>query len=299
MPLKSAAILSAVAMLVTSTVSAAANQGERVPKPTSADVEVMIFGVYHFANPGQDVVNLEVDDFLAPRRQQEIAVLVERLGEWQPTKIAVEDEAEAPLFHVHSYANADQLLRTKRSESVQIGYRLARKLGHPHVYGYDERGGEGEPDYFPLGKVQDFATENGQAQILTDLFAEVQTVVDEEARQLPSQTVAQSLLSHNREDTLGAMHDRIYYSMLAIGDGERQPGAELNAYWYMRNAKMFAKIGMIAKPGDRVLVLAGSGHTTWLKHFVRHTPGFTLVDALPIVQAAANDTTAAEQAGSR
>ena len=46
----------------------------------------------------------------------------------------------------------------------------------------------------------------------------------------------------------------------------------------MRNAKMFAKIGLIAKPGERVLVLVGSGHKYWLDHFAATTPGFTSVD---------------------
>jgi hypothetical protein len=55
----------------------------------------------------------------------------------------------------------------------------------------------------------------------------------------------------------------------------------------MRNAKMFAKIDMIALPGDRVLVIAGSGHATWLRHFVRHMPGYALVEPLPFIEKAA------------
>ncbi|MBO6525886.1 DUF5694 domain-containing protein [Erythrobacter sp.] len=252
-----------------------------------APVEVMVLGMYHFANPGLDVVNIDVDDVLAPRRQGEIGVLVDTLAEWRPTRIVVENQAEAPALEMADFDRTEELLKTTRNESVQVGYRLARQLGHEAVYGYDEQPGEGEPDYFPMGKVQAFAAENGGEELLANLFAEVQAMAAEEQARLPDQTIAESLLTHNDPARVEAMHDRLYYSLLKIGDGDAQPGAELNAYWYMRNAKMFAKIDMIAEPGDRVLVLAGSGHATWLRHFVRHMPGYELVEALPYVERAA------------
>ena len=114
----------------------------------------------------------------------------------------------------------------------------------------------------------------------------VQAEADQETSERPDQTVAQSLLKHNDTARVAAMHDRLYYSLLNIGDGDQQPGAELNAYWYMRNAKMFAKLNMIAQPGDRVLAIAGSGHATWLKDFVERMPGYELVEALPYIEAA-------------
>ncbi len=109
-------------------------------------------------------------------------------------------------------------------------------------------------------------------------------------------TIAESLLPHNDAERLAAQHDNIYYSMLSIGDGDSQPGAELNAYWYMRNAKMFAKIDMIAEPGDRVLVIVGSGHATWIRHFVQRMPGYQLVEAEPYLRAAILADQAAREA---
>ena len=53
----------------------------------------------------------------------------------------------------------------------------------------------------------------------------------------------------------------LYYSMLKIGDGEDQPGADLNAMWYLRNAKIFAKLVNVGRPGDRVLVVYGAEHS--------------------------------------
>lgn len=265
-----------------------------VAKPVIADdhldeaeapvTQVMILGLYHFANPGLDIANTTVDDVLAPQRQQEIVQLTDSLAQWQPTKIAVENMAKAPELTLDSYANTESLLTTDRNESIQIGYRLARQLGHEAVYGYDEQAADGEPDYFPMGKVQAFAAESGDMALLTELFGEVQAMAAEEEARLAEQTIAQSLVTHNSPEELNAIHDRLYYSLLSIGDGDNQPGAELNAFWYMRNAKMFAKIDMIAEPGDRILVLAGSGHATWLRHFVERMPGYELVEALPYIE---------------
>lgn len=253
----------------------------------AAPVEVMVLGLYHFANPGLDAVNLEVDDVLVERRQREIAILVDTLATWAPNKIAVENQAAAPALKLESYARTEELLKTRRNESIQIGFRLGRQLGHEAVFGYDEQPSEGEPDYFPMGKVMAFAQENGGMDLLGSLMADLQARVGEEEAKLASQSIAESLIFHNRDSEVQAQHDLLYYSLLSIGNGDDQPGADLNAMWYLRNAKMFAKIDMIAEPGDRVLVLAGSGHATWLKHFVRRMPGYTLVDALPYVKAAA------------
>lgn len=74
--------------------------------------------------------------------------------------------------------------------------------------------------------------------------------------------------------------------MLDIGDAEQQPGAELNAMWYMRNAKIFAKLMKIAQPDDRLLVVYGAGHNYWLRHFADQVPGYRSVDPRPYLDAA-------------
>ena len=251
-----------------------------------ATTEVMVLGMYHLSNPGRDAVNMTVDDVLAPRRQRELQQLAEALAVWKPTMIVVEADAPAPGFELAEYADTESLLLTKRNESVQVGYRLARMLGHRAVYGFDETGGDDEPDYFPLGKVFEIAGETGQKPIVDGLLDEVRR--DSEAQQalLPSQTLAGSLLAHNDWQRIEGMHHKVHYGLLTIGDGNRQPGAELNAYWYMRNAKMFGKLAMVAKPGDRVLAIMGSGHATWIRHFVRYTPGYAVVDPTPYLIAA-------------
>lgn len=206
------------------------NPSEAQAAPVGSEpVQVMILGTYHFANPGRDIANMEVDDVLAPKRQAEIAELVNSLAEWAPTKVAVEDEADAPTLALPGFGDTDALLAADRNESVQIGFRLARKLGHEAVYGHDERGGEGEPDYFPFGPVQAFAEANGMMDDLGAMIAEAGAMTAAQNEQLARQSIAESLFVHNDGAALARMHDRLHYGLLRFGDGKAQPGAELNA----------------------------------------------------------------------
>ncbi len=79
----------------------------------------------------------------------------------------------------------------------------------------------------------------------------------------------------------------LYYGLLSFGDTHRQPGADLNAMWYLRNAKIFVKLHKVASPGDRVLVVFGSGHSYWLRHFAGTVPGYRNVDPVPLLEKAA------------
>ncbi|HET9684630.1 MAG TPA: DUF5694 domain-containing protein, partial [Gemmatimonadaceae bacterium] len=99
----------------------------------------MILGTYHFANPGHDVIKQDIDDVLRPKRQAELEDLVTRLASWSPDRIAVEwpfsrtDTARARYARYRAGT-----LAPDRNEVVQIGFRLASRLGHEGVYPIDD-----------------------------------------------------------------------------------------------------------------------------------------------------------------
>lgn len=253
-----------------------------------APVEVMVLGTYHFANPGRDIVNIRSASVLTADRQRELQVLADSLARFEPTRIVVEHQASGPDFEVPSYREfRPEMLAEQENERVQIGYRLAHRLGHAAVYGFDEQPSDGEPDYFPFSAVQRFAAEDGQSERIETILTEVRGFAEQLEREQPDRSIPELLQAHNNRAQLSRMHGLAYYGLLTIGDGDQQPGAELNAFWFMRNAKMFAKLGLIARPGDRVLVIVGSGHKYWIDHFAESTPGFELADPIPYLEAAA------------
>jgi hypothetical protein len=248
---------------------------------------VMVLGTYHMNNPGLDLANVKADDVLKPQRQKELEKLAAALAEFRPTKIVVERIAKTPELLDYRYAEftpAD--LGTNRDERYQVAYRLAQRLGHKLVYAVDEDPGQGEPDYFPFDKVVDWAKANGREAELNAALDNAKGEV-ERINQLQSEgSIAYVLANMNRPER--ADRDQSwYYGVLSFGDTDKQPGAELNAYWYMRNAKIFGKLMTVATPGDRVLVVYGAGHNYWLRHFARTTPGYSNVDPSPYLQKAA------------
>ena len=257
------------------------------PAKAEPPAQVMVLGTWHFDNPGRDVVNVKAEDVRTPRRQCELRAIAKSLAQFRPTKIMVERVANGPDLIDSGFGGFSpaQLLERK-DERVQIGYRLAHLLGHNKVYAIDEQPSEGEPDYFPFGKVMQHAQANNQMARLQASMAQVEADKKAfEARQ--ARTDLANLLIDTNEPSPWRAGISGYYEMLRVGDAEQQPGAELNAYWYMRNAKIFGKLMTLAKPGDRVLVLFGSGHSYWLRHFAREVIGFQDVDARPFLRKAA------------
>lgn len=246
--------------------------------PTPAEpIRVMILGVYHFSNPNRDLHDVKADNMLAPKRQEELADLANRLARFAPTKVAVEATPKRPDFVDARYEKFTAADLTKDpNETVQIGYRLAKQLGHKAVYDIDEQ--SKTIDYFPWGPVEEFAKAHGQTGVLEKLHAGMEANIAAVEAMQKSQSVRLALALVNEPASILRENAIFYYTGLTLADQQSQPGAELNAMWYMRNAKIFAKLTQVAKRGDRVVVVVGSGHCFWLRHFVEHTPGYQLVE---------------------
>lgn len=246
------------------------------PKPEP--VQVLVLGAYHFGNPGQDLHNMQVDDVRTPAKQAELADVAARLAKFKPTKIAVEAISDRADFAYAKYEGFVPEILTKNSdERVQIGFRLAKNLGHKIVYGIDEQ--SETIDYFPFGKVDAYAKEHGQSGFVATLSERVQNIIQEMEAAQKTTPINLMLARENDPARIAADHREFYYPLLRVGDRTTQPGADLNGGWYLRNAKIFAKLSQITKPGDKILVLFGGGHAYWLRHFAQNTPGFALVEA--------------------
>ena len=247
------------------------------PAADAPPVEVMILGTYHLANPGRDLHNVKAENVLTPAKQAELEELAEQLARFRPTRIAIEAQADLPNFSSRKFSSLTiDALKQNADERVQIAYRLAQKLKLPGLQAIDEQ--SETKDYFPWEKVQKFAQAHGRQDLLDDLNARVAAMTRATESAQKTTSLALQLAAINDPARVRAEHADFYYALLALGNETEQPGAELNAGWYERNAKIFAKLTQTVKPGDRVLVVFGAGHNYWLRHFVEHTPGFALVE---------------------
>ena len=257
--------------------------------PTVAEVEVLVLGTYHLANPGQDVHNVEVDDITDARRQGQLQAVADALAAFVPDKVAVEHVSERDDLSVKSFESfGPAMLNDERSETVQIGYRLADKLELDTVYGIDEQ--DESINYFPYGRITEYAEgKDGSAgDRLRDIDARAKGYARAVGRLHAESTIGRTLAWINQPEIIQRTFAHWYYGMLELADAERQPGALVNGRYYLRNARIFAKLVSIAQSGDRVVVVFGAGHAYWLRHFVEETPGFSLVEASAYLELTGN-----------
>ena len=98
-----------------------------------ARAEVLVLGMYHMANPGHDIFNMQADDVLAPKRQAEVAQVIAALKKFNPTKIAVEGDVfddRIPKRYAEYVAGKHELTR---NEVEQIGRASCRERVSYHV----------------------------------------------------------------------------------------------------------------------------------------------------------------------
>jgi Family of unknown function (DUF5694) len=233
-------------VLITASVASHAQSGARP--------EILILGTYHMANPGHDIFNMQADDVLSPKRQQEMVRVVEVLKKFHPTKIAVEANVGSTTI-TQNYADyvAGKYTLT-RNEREQIGFRLAKELGHKTIYPVNEDGD------FPYEHVVNYAKANGRVEKLNALQASVGTRVKEENDFLLSHTILEMLELMNSDSRI-AKDVASYFAFVPYGDPDDYAGPDLLAMWYQRNIRIYHNIvALIDSPNDKILVIYGAGH---------------------------------------
>ena len=232
-------------------------------------VKVIVVGTFHMSNPGKDIHNIKVDDVLAPRRQAEIAAINERLMAFKPSKVMSEWPAAIVSERYSRYLAGT--LPPSRNEVVQLGFRLATTAGAEGMYGIDVDGD------FPFEAVQSFAKAHGQEALLQSLFEAGERATKAQTQLLATHSIGATLRYMNDPARIATDHG-FYRQVLRVGAGETQPGVELVTAWYKRNFRICANLIQLAKPGDRIVVFYGYGHTFLLRECVQQTPGFELVE---------------------
>ncbi len=236
--------------------------------PTRA--EVLVLGVYHMANPGHDIFNMQADDVLAPKRQAEIAQLIEILKRFHPTKVAVEADVydqNVAKRYADYLAGKHELMR---NEVEQIGFRLAKELGHKKVYPVDV---DGE---FPYQRVVDYAKASGRSKELETVMSKFGDAVNAQNAYLASHTVLEMLLYMNSDDAAAANLSG-YARLARFGEPGDWAGADLVSDWFRRNMRIYSNVVQLADTADeRVLVIFGAGHLPWLQHNVAINPNLRL-----------------------
>jgi hypothetical protein len=243
----------------------------------------MVLGVYHFANPGRDVIKRDIDDVLVGSRQAELEDLARRLAGWQPDRIAVEwswssfDSTQARYARYRAGT-----LAPTRNEVVQLGFRLAARLEHPVVYPIDDDSFLDLNDSLRAVERRRPEFTRARDSIVTILQARAEST-DVWMRRTP---IVAHLRNLNTDEALhGGNSLGMFGGYLATGEGANYGGPQFLAKWYERNFNMAHNLTRLLIPGvRRILVIVGSGHVPPLRNILDEAPHFCPVSPLPYLR---------------
>lgn len=266
-------------------------------RPTA---QIMLLGTFHFQDRGLDQYRPQFGfDVFSERRQCEIAEVVAALAAYAPTKIAVERRAEEQQELDASYeAYLRGTFALPADEVYQIGFRLAKRLGHARVYGVNAWGRYYEPpvdieahvrahglergyldDLLAPATPQAYAEAHGQMYLLSQWSPRYTAAAAYEDRRKTELDLREVLLRANAEEHVLRGHGRYLVDEFKVGgDGEYQ-GADWVTQWYNRNLRIFANLQRITEsPDERILLIIGGGHVPVLWHCVQASPEYELVE---------------------
>ncbi|MFK7934916.1 MAG: DUF5694 domain-containing protein [Saprospiraceae bacterium] len=237
--------------------------------------QVMILGTPHFHNPGADVIKSEMPDVLTPEYQQQIEAITRAIADYQPTMIALEippltARDTTTQNNYQNYLQGDYKLT--RWEGEQIGFRLAKQLGHQQIHNIDVR------HNFPFQEMMTYAQENGQIEWLQQQLATLQAREDKD-RSNDKKSLGAKLAEMNTPENLAKSH-AIYVAGAQIGDINEFAGTDVLTAWYTRNARIFSHLYHITtdRSNEKILVIFGQGHAYLLRQLVMESPDFEVVE---------------------
>lgn len=239
--------------------------------------KVMMLGVFHFANPGRDMVKSGVIDVMTPANQAYLQKLATRIAAFRPTDVLIECEPSQQSRFDADYAGYKAgTFEATSNENHQLGFRVAKAAGLARVTCFDEGkvGWEAEP------MMAYIKAHEPQTQAALD--ATIQALSGREEREQATLSLGKLLLLSN-DPARDRENKAFYLATNAVDAGASFAGADAAASWWHRNFRMYANVQRAAMPGHRVLVVAGAGHTAILKDLLAIDTQRKAVDVRPLL----------------
>lgn len=243
--------------------------------------KILLIGTIHFETPHLDAHELKTDDFLAPKRQQELEELTETLKRTNADKVMIERplKQQKQIDSLYS-AYSQNKYKLTVSEREQIGFRLAKKLNLKQINCVD---------VLYLMKhdslVSVTAKEKNQLYILKDLGTTANNFMAEIDGVVKRNSITE-ILKYINKDELLQKNLSIYLKYIAkVGAGENYIGAESVSDWYLRNLAIYANVITQVNANDKyVILLFGQGHIPILKHLFQNNDDFEVVEVNSVLK---------------
>ncbi|MEG0850172.1 MAG: DUF5694 domain-containing protein [Flavobacterium sp.] len=232
--------------------------------------QILLFGSFHFENPGLDVAKVNTFNVMSDKSQKELENITNKIKKFGPDKIFVEWNFQKQDKLDKFYAkNTDSLLKNDSDEIVQIALRSAKKLGHKKLYGIDYNDTD-----FPYDSLVKEMKAANQFDLIKKNEETIKHNETDFNTKITKYSLTQLLLDVNTKDIS-------WYLETAIKGGKTDNfvGAFLVSEWYRRNLYMYALIEKLTESkDDKIMVLLGAGHTAIIREFVKHNSEYEIVE---------------------
>lgn len=245
--------------------------------------KAMVLGVFHFSNPGLDSYKPKYPfNILEDRRQLELDTLLEKIVQYKPTKILIEfNRIEMDSLTQISYQNyleGNLDIEKESNEVYQIGFKLAKKLGHPRIYCSDA-----DAKWFGVNLDWDnydaeaYLKSKGQFEKSSRYHYE--SFYNHQDSLKAIQSLSETIYMLNTPENSLIDH-QAYLTSTLEGAGDNYLGADNTARWYRRNLRIFSNAYDFTdfNTEERLLLIYGSGHLWLLKQFFKESPDFDYVE---------------------
>lgn len=245
--------------------------------------EVMILGVFHFAESGDSYKPSHKPDILSDTKQAEINALIEAVSRFRPTKILIEQERGRDSvinFRYNQYLKGEFDITDKPNEIYQLCFKLAKLLGHKQIYCSDasaEWFGTNDIDWDNFDEDAYLKSKNQYDKTRRHDYPRFYEYCDSLTATL---SIGESLFFLNKPETSLKYHQVYLTNYVLCGAGDNYYGADSVGKWYRRNIRIFSNLYDITDFGvdERILMIYGASHVWTLRQFIEDSPDFDYVE---------------------
>lgn len=229
---------------------------------SNSNPSIALLGTFHFAG-SSDMAGIKAEDITSTKRQKEIQQLVDAIAVYKPTKVILEyPYGKTKLDSLYQlYLKGEHILTI--NERQQVGFRLAKQLGHEHIFTADVKMD------LPFDKITEYLQKEGKMDQMQTMMEEVMKFMSKMQEVYDSKDLKEFYMYMN-SDEFDNLNKNLYLEYInKMGAANNPVGSEVAATWWHRNFKIMRNIDAIAEKGDRIFLLFGQGHTAIFKDFYK------------------------------
>ncbi|WP_421978812.1 DUF5694 domain-containing protein [Roseivirga seohaensis] len=244
----------------------------------SDKIKVLNVATFHFGyTTDANKVDFDEED---RKTQEEIRALSKMLAEFKPTIICIENhpQYDAEINRVYQeYLNDPSQLNTNYGERSMVAFDVARLNNVSQLYGIDSY-----MDYNYLIGEQIVNTIDSATyrDYMNNPFKNSPELaeLDKNFDNLP---LLEKLRFYNHPKVLDFNININADNLLYVGTEDNFEGADEAAKFYQRNLRIYSNLNRIPMTkDDRVFILMGAAHASFLRELLERSPKFEMVNTL-------------------